>query len=133
MTPRNLTVETFVRIDSRILMSHEFFWLEIIIYEVLLRFRESLLVLSHLSTPTSSLFTVSWTLSMSLSHAKTVVSSAKWTKRIWSHDLCMSLIFKRSTGPSDAKKTFFFCSVLFFVKKKHFLNFFKFFLNWYVY
>ena len=55
--PRNLTVETFVRIVSRILMSNAFFWLEIIIYEVLLMFRESLLVLSRLSTPTSSLFT----------------------------------------------------------------------------
>ena len=52
----NLTVETFVRIVSRILMSNAFFWLEIIIYEVLLTFRESLLVLSQLSTPTSSLF-----------------------------------------------------------------------------
>ena len=31
---KNLTVETFVRIDSRILMSNAFFWLEIIIHEV---------------------------------------------------------------------------------------------------
>ena len=57
VTPRNLTVETFVRIVSQILMSNAFFWLEIIIYELLLTFRESLLVLSQLSTPTSSLFT----------------------------------------------------------------------------
>ena len=47
VTPRNLTVETFVRMVSRILMSNAFFWLEIIIYEVLLTFRESLLVLSQ--------------------------------------------------------------------------------------
>ena len=51
VTPRNLTVEIFVRIVSRILMSNAFFWLEILIYEVLLTFRESLLVLSQLSTP----------------------------------------------------------------------------------
>ena len=57
VTPRNLTVETFVGIVSRIVMSNAFFWLEIIIYEVLLTFTESLLVLSQLSTPTSSLFT----------------------------------------------------------------------------
>ena len=43
--PMNLTVETFVRIDSRILMSNAFFWLEIIMYEFLLTLRESLLVL----------------------------------------------------------------------------------------
>ena len=42
VTPRNLPVETFVRIDSRILMSNAFFCLEITIYEVLLMFRESL-------------------------------------------------------------------------------------------
>ena len=42
-----------------------------------------------------------WTLLMSLSDAKTVVSSAKWTKRIWFEDLYMSLIYKRkSTGPN---------------------------------
>ena len=41
-----------------------------------------------------------WTLFMSLSDAKTVVSSAKWTKRIWFEDLYMPLIYKRkSTGP----------------------------------
>ena len=57
VTPRNLTIETFVRIVSLFLMSNAFFWLEIIIYEVLLTFRESLLVLSQLSTDTSSLFT----------------------------------------------------------------------------
>ena len=67
VTPRNLTVETFVSIVSRILMSNGFFFSEIIIYEVLLTFRESLLVLSQLSTPTSSLFTEAWTLLMSLS------------------------------------------------------------------
>ena len=39
-TPRNLTVETFVKIESRILMSIAFFWLEIIIYEDLLTSRE---------------------------------------------------------------------------------------------
>ena len=53
--PRNLSVETFTRIDSRILISNACFWLDINIYEVLLMFRESLLVLSQLSTPTSSL------------------------------------------------------------------------------
>ena len=52
--------------------------------------QRSLLVLSQLSTPTSSLFTVSWTLLMSLSDAKTVVSSEKWTKHIWLENLCMS-------------------------------------------
>ena len=48
VTPRNLTVETFVRIDSRIFMSNGFFWFssQIIIFEVLQTFRESLLVLS---------------------------------------------------------------------------------------
>ena len=57
VTPMNLIVETFVRINSRNLTSNAFFWLENIIYEVLLTFIESLLVLSQLSTPTSSLFT----------------------------------------------------------------------------
>ena len=38
--PRNLTVENFVRIDSRILMSSAIFCLEIIIYEVLLTVRK---------------------------------------------------------------------------------------------
>ena len=56
--PRNLTVEIFVRIDYRILMFNVFIWLEIIIYEVLLTFRENLLVLSQLPTSTSYLFTV---------------------------------------------------------------------------
>ena len=37
---RNLTVETFVRIESRIFMSNAFFWLELIIHEALLTFRE---------------------------------------------------------------------------------------------
>ena len=36
VTRRNLTVETFVRIVSLILMYNAFYWLEIIIYEVLL-------------------------------------------------------------------------------------------------
>ena len=40
VTPRNLTVETFVRIETRILMWNAFFRLEIIIYEVLLTLRE---------------------------------------------------------------------------------------------
>ena len=32
---------------------------------------------------------------------RTVVSSAKWTKRIWFEDLCMSMIYKRkSIGPN---------------------------------
>ena len=63
--------------------------------------RESLLSLSQLSTPTSSLFTVAWTLLMPLSYAKTVVSSAKWTKCFIFEDLYMSLIYKRkSTGPN---------------------------------
>ena len=60
--PRNLTVETFVRIESRILMSIAFLWLEIIIYKVLQTLTESLLALSQLSTSTSTLFTVAWTL-----------------------------------------------------------------------
>ena len=98
---KELTVETFVRIESRILISIWFFWLEIIIYEILLALRESLLALSQLSIPTSSLFTVAWTSLMSLSNAKTVVSSAKWTTRIWFEDLYMSLIYKRkSTRPN---------------------------------
>ena len=79
VTPRNLTFEIFIRYDSRILMSNAFFWLVIIMYEVLLTFIERLLVLSQLSTHTSSLFTAVWTLLMSLSNPKTVVSSAKWT------------------------------------------------------
>ena len=119
-TQRNLTVETFVRIDSLIWMSiyiYAFFWLEIIIYEGLLTFRESLLVLSQLLTPSSSLVTVTWTLLMSLSDAETVVSSAKWTKRIWLEDLCMSLIYKRkSTGLSTCihtDHTYTFTLVLF--------------------
>ena len=45
---KDLTVETFVRIGSQILMSNEFFWLEIIIYEVLLTLRECLWVLGQL-------------------------------------------------------------------------------------
>ena len=36
LTQRNLTFETFERIESQNLMSITFFWLEIIIYEVLL-------------------------------------------------------------------------------------------------
>ena len=52
------TVETFVRIESRILLSISFSWLEIIIYEVLLSFRDCLLASSQLLTPTSSLITV---------------------------------------------------------------------------
>ena len=48
---RNLTVETFVRIVSRILMSNAFFSLEIIIYEVLLTFRESLSVINSYQFP----------------------------------------------------------------------------------
>ena len=65
VTPRNLTVETFVRIDSRIWMSNAFYWLEIIIYEVLLTFREILFVFSQFSIHISSWFTVTWTLLMS--------------------------------------------------------------------
>ena len=45
----------FLRIESRILMSIAFLWLEIIIYEVLQTLRESLLALSQLSTPYSQL------------------------------------------------------------------------------
>ena len=48
VTPRNLTVEAFVRIESKIVMLNMFFWLMIIIYEVLLTLRESLLALSQL-------------------------------------------------------------------------------------
>ena len=82
VTARNLIVDTFVRIESQILVPIAFFWLKIIIYEVLLMLRESLLLLSQLSTmtPASSLFTEALTLLISLSDAKTVVSSAKWTK-----------------------------------------------------
>ena len=47
ITPINLTVETFVRIECRILMSNVFFWLKIIICEFLLTFRDSLLVFSR--------------------------------------------------------------------------------------
>ena len=39
VTPRNLTVETFVNIDSRIIMPHTFLWLKIIVCEILLTFR----------------------------------------------------------------------------------------------
>ena len=82
--PRNLIVETFVRIESWVLISIAFFWLEIIIYEVLLMLRESLLALSQLSTPTSSLFTVAWTLLMSLLDAKTcTISKMNKTHLIW--------------------------------------------------
>ena len=98
---KNLTVETFIGIDNQILMSNAFFWLEIIIYEVLLTFTESLLVFRRLSTLMGCQSTMAWTLSMSLSDAETVLSSAKWTKRIWFEDLCMSLTYKRkSSGPS---------------------------------
>ena len=38
ITPRNFTVDIFVMINSRILMSNAFFWLEITICEVLLTF-----------------------------------------------------------------------------------------------
>ena len=62
--------------------SDALFWLIGIKYEVSLTFRESLLDLSQLSTHTSSLLTVAWTLLMSLSGGKTGVSSAKWTKQI---------------------------------------------------
>ena len=80
-------------------MSNAFFWLQIIIYEVLLTFRENLLVLSKLSTPTSSLFTVANTVNVTVG-CKTVVSSAI-TKAHLDRDLCMSLIYKRkSTGPN---------------------------------
>ena len=51
---RNLTVETFVRIESRILMWIAYFWLEIIIYEVLLTLRESLLVFNTYQLPIHS-------------------------------------------------------------------------------
>ena len=54
VTSRNLPVETFVRIEWRILMSIAFLWLEIILYEVFLVLRESLLAFSQLSTPTRS-------------------------------------------------------------------------------
>ena len=40
--PSNLTVETFMRIESRIVMLYRFFWLKITIYKVLLTLRESL-------------------------------------------------------------------------------------------
>ena len=121
MMPRNLTIEIFVRIVSRILMSNAFFWLEIIIYEVLLMIRESLLLLSQLSIPTSSLFTEAWTLLMSLLDAKTVVSLAKWTKRNWSEDLCMSLMYKRkSTMPNtEACGT---CNEMFDIEELEFLT-----------
>ena len=56
--PMNLTAETFVRIKSQIPMSIAFYWLEIIIYEVLLMLRKSPVAFSQLSTPTSSLLTV---------------------------------------------------------------------------
>ena len=39
LMPRNLAVETLIRIVPRILMSNASFWLEIIICEVLLTFR----------------------------------------------------------------------------------------------
>ena len=74
-----LTVETFRNDWFSNLKSNAFFWLEIIIYEILLTFRESLLVLSQLLTTTISLFTEAWTLSMTLSDAKTVVPSEKLT------------------------------------------------------
>ena len=54
----NAEVQTFVRIDSQILMSNAFSWYEIIVYEVLLSFSKSLLILSQLSIPTGPLFTV---------------------------------------------------------------------------
>ena len=52
------------------MLSDVSFRLEIIIYKVLLTLRESQFALSQLSTPTSSLFTVEWTLLLSLSDAK---------------------------------------------------------------
>ena len=101
-TPRNLTVETFVRIVSLILMSNAFFWLEIIIYEVLLTFRESLQVPLE-PVINSYQFHVHWGMNIVdvTVGCKNCCIGAKWIKRNWSEDLCMSLMYKRkSTGPN---------------------------------
>ena len=84
---RNLTVETSVRIESPILMSIAFFWLEIVIYEILLTLRESLLALSQLSTPTSFLFRVAWSLLSFTVGCKNCCIISKWTKThlIWGY------------------------------------------------
>ena len=97
VTPKNLTLETFVRNECRILISIAFFWLENALYEVLLTLRGSLLALIQLSTPTSSLFTMALTLLMTLSDAKTFVMNK--THLIWASIHYMSLIYTRkSTG-----------------------------------
>ena len=99
-TPRNLTVEAFIRIESRILMSIAFFI--IYIYHMKLSYMKSYWRWEKVCWPRASyqqlpvLYII-----MSLSDAKTVVSSAKWTKHIWFEDLFMSLIYKRkSTLPN---------------------------------
>ena len=76
-------------------MSNAFFWLELIIYEVLLTFRESLLVLSQLSTPTSSLFTRQEYCWCHCRMQKLLYRRQNWTKRNWSEDLCTSLMYKK--------------------------------------
>ena len=59
----------------------------IIIYEVLLMLRESLLALSQLSTPTSSLFTVAWCIVNVTVRCKNCCSICKMNKMhlIWGH------------------------------------------------
>ena len=86
ITPRNLTVETFVMIESRIVMSNGFFMVGD--YHTW-SFTNVDRKLEPVSISTSSLFTVAWTLLMWQLDAKAVVSSAKWTKRIWFEDLYM--------------------------------------------
>ena len=78
--PSNLTVETFVRIESRIVMSNAFFWLKIIIYKVLLTLRESLglePVINSYQFPIHS----GMNISISLSDAKNCSIVSKMNKR----------------------------------------------------
>ena len=93
--PRNLTVETFVRIESRILISIAFFLVggyHIWSFTDVERKSVGLEpIINTYQLPIHSGL-------MSLSDAKTVISSAKWTKRIWFEDLYMSLIYKRKSA-----------------------------------
>ena len=113
ITPRNLTVETFVRIDSRFLMSNAFLVGDYHIWSFTNDQRKSIglepVINSYQFPVHCGMNIVNVT---TLSDAKTVVSSAKWTKRIWFEDLCMSFIYKRkntglNTDPCGTRNVMF--------------------------
>ena len=96
ITPRNLAVETFVRIESRIIMlSNVSFRLEMIIYEALLTLNESLLALSHLSTPTSAINIVN--VSIGCKNSCIVSTQNASDRRIYTHVIDIQ---KKSSGPN---------------------------------